>query len=399
MPLRWQVSTVAVQVGCDEPPSLAFTSSGAPAIACYAAGTSQLNDYEVGASSTWVANPVDARLNNSGDVGCTLAFHHDRPGIAYTVNGATSGGPGELRYAHRHDSSLAFDVTHVGPALWAGSALAFNPAGHPAIVFSGAGRETVRYTVAASNVSVWTVSTVDPDGIGWDVSLAFAPDGRPAVAYTHVDQTWLIKYAVLNGARWTVETVGEGDGSVSLGFDSSGSPIIIYHVLQPMAVMCARRSPSAWQVTKVVDWGYSPSLAFTPTGDPAIAYVDLFYDAAVKYAVCRNGWTHHLVDQPVKQQAAHRGWYYWYSPSLAFNPVTGEPAIAYFQYDTACIKYAVGRVGARGLGEIITDFVTTLARMSTRWTRPRPPRPLPPDRERFQRTASAPSGDQPATGV
>ena len=209
-------------------------------------------------------------------------------------------------------------------------------------------------------------------------------------------QTGLIKYAVFDGGQWTVETVAKGDDSPSLGFDSSGYPIIIYGVRSPMAVMCARRGPSAWHITKVVDWGYSPSLAFTPAGDPAIAYVDLVYDTAVKYAVYKNGWKHYLVDQPVKQQAAAQGWYYWYYPSLAFNPVTGEPAIAYFQYDTACIKYAVGRIVPRDFGDIVTDIVTALARMVARWRRPWPHTPLPLERERFRCPASA-DGGEPAS--
>jgi hypothetical protein len=61
MPLRWQVSYVAVWVGWDEPPSLAFTSTGAPGIACYASDSSQLNFYEVNANGFWVASPSTPR--------------------------------------------------------------------------------------------------------------------------------------------------------------------------------------------------------------------------------------------------------------------------------------------------------------------------------------------------
>lgn len=391
MPIRWQVSYVAVWVGWDEPPSLAFRSSGAPGIACYASGSAQLNFYEVNANGYWVANPVDAQVNNSGDVSCSLAFHFNRPAIAYCVYDGFPAQPDVLRYAHR-SGSLAFDIEGAGPALWSGSSLAFAPNGHPSIAFYNANPGGTGHRQAGSNLSVWTGSTVDPKGSGGDISLAFTPTGHPAIAYkSHTDdgKTGLIKYAVFDGSHWTVETVAKGDNSPSLGFDSSGYPIVIYGVRNPMAVMCARRGPSAWHITKVVDWGYSPSLAFTPAGDPAIAYVDLVYDAAVKYAVYRNGWTHYLVDQPVKQQAAAQNWYYWYHPSLAFNPVTGEPAIAYFQYDTACIKYAVGRIVRRDFGDILTDLVTAMARMVARWRRPRPPTSLPPDRERFGRAAPA----------
>jgi hypothetical protein len=49
---------------------------------------------------------------------------------------------------------------------------------------------------------------------------------------------------VFDGGQWSTETVAEGDDSPSLGFDSSGYPIIFFGVRYPMAVMCARRGPS-----------------------------------------------------------------------------------------------------------------------------------------------------------
>jgi hypothetical protein len=228
---------------------------------------------------------------------------------------------------------------------------------------------------------VWTSSTVDENARSSDVSLAFTPEGRPAIAYSGA----LIKYAVFDSGQWIIESVIKGGESPSLGFDSSGSPMIVYGSRSPLALMCARRSASGWKISKITDWGYSPSLAFTPAGDPAIAYIDLVYDAAVKYAVYKNGWKHYVVDRPVKQQAARNDWYYWYYPSLAFNPVTGEPAIAYFQYDTSCIKYAVGRVFPRGLGDLLSDLIAALSHLVSRGARSSPPPSLPTEPERFQR--------------
>src|SRR5437762_2200232 len=195
MPLRWQVSYVAVRVGWDEPPSLAFTSFGAPGIACYASDSHQLNFYEVNANGDWVANPVDAQVNNSGDVSCSLAFHFNRPAIAYCVYDGIPGQPDILRYAHRR-GSVAFSVTEVGPARWSGSSLAFAPNGHPSIAFYNANPGGTGYRQAGSNVSVWTGSTVDPKGSAGDISLAFTPTGHPAIAYKgHTDDgTGLIKY-------------------------------------------------------------------------------------------------------------------------------------------------------------------------------------------------------------
>src|SRR5690349_12306347 len=162
MPLRWQVSYVAVWVGWDEPPSLAFTSTGAPGIACYASGSSQLNFYEVNANGFWVANPVDSQVNNSGDVSCSLAFHFNRPSIAYCVSDGFPAQPDLLRYAHR-DGLLAFNVTDVGPARWSGSSLAFAN-GHASIAYYNANPGGTGYRQAGSNTSVWTGSNVDPKG-------------------------------------------------------------------------------------------------------------------------------------------------------------------------------------------------------------------------------------------
>jgi hypothetical protein len=133
----WQVSYVGVWVGWDEPPSLAFKSSGAPAIACYASGSSHLHLYEMNAKNGyWVPHLVDAQLNHSGDVSCSLAFHFDRPSISYCVFGG-SAAPGELRYAHR-GSTLAWTTGLVCPAQWSGSSLAFAPNRHPSIAFYNA---------------------------------------------------------------------------------------------------------------------------------------------------------------------------------------------------------------------------------------------------------------------
>lgn len=167
--------------------SLAFTSTGAPGIACYASGSNQLNFYEVNANGYWVAKPVDSQVNNSGDVSCSLAFHFNRPAIAYCVYDGFPAQPDVLRYAHR-GLSLPFGVTQVGPAQWLGSSLAFAPNGHPSIAFYNANPGGTGYCQAGSNVSVWPGSTVDPKGGGGDISLALTPTSQPAIAYMgHTD--------------------------------------------------------------------------------------------------------------------------------------------------------------------------------------------------------------------
>ena len=240
----------------------------------------QLNFYEVNANGYWVANAVDAQVNNSGDVSCSLAFHFNRPAIAYRVYDGFPAQPDVLRYAHR-GGSLAFSVTQVGPARGSGSSLAFAPNGHPSIAFYKANPGGTGYLQAGSNLSVWTGSTVDPKGSGVNISLAFTqPVTRPLPTRSCTTGTLGSSNTPCSTARigpskrWPRATT-----SPSLGFDSSGPRSSFmggyFSDPQPPAVMCARRGPSAWQISKVVDWADSPSLAFTPAGDPAIAYVDL----------------------------------------------------------------------------------------------------------------------------
>lgn len=79
---------------------------------------------------------------------------------------------------------------------------------------------------------------VDPKASS-DVSLAFAPSGQPAVAYTvpasNAPHEPIVKYAVFDGAHWTIETVGKGY-SPSLAFDPDGQPAVAYERrIEPIA--------------------------------------------------------------------------------------------------------------------------------------------------------------------
>ena len=77
----------------------------------------------------------------------------------------------------------------------------------------------------------WTLSTVDSAGsVGEFTSLAFGPDGQPAISY-YDNATGDLKFARFNGSTWTLTTL-DSTGSVgldtSLAFGPDGLPAISY---------------------------------------------------------------------------------------------------------------------------------------------------------------------------
>ena len=173
--------------------------------------------------------------------------------------------------------------------------------------------------------------------------------------------TPLIKYAVFDGAHWTVETrrrTGDDSPSLALRFRPD-PPIIVYAVHDPMAVMYARR-----ELIGLAYYARSSTGATTrrsPLRRRAIPRSPMSIWSTTPPSNMPSTKTAGSIIWLISRSNSRppsQGWYYWYYPSLAFNPVTGEPAIAYFQYDTGCIKYAVGRILPRDFGDIVTDIVT-----------------------------------------
>jgi hypothetical protein len=78
----------------------------------------------------------------------------------------------------------------------------------------------------------WNLATVDSAGsVGSYTSLAFGPDGQPAISYFDSTNNDL-KFARFNGSSWTSTTV-DSAGSVgqytSLAFGPDGQPAISYY--------------------------------------------------------------------------------------------------------------------------------------------------------------------------
>ena len=85
---------------------------------------------------------------------------------------------------------------------------------------------------AAGQALPWNISTVDSGVIvGQHTSLAFGPDGQPAISY-YDGTNGHLKFARYNGSSWLPAKVVNSDGDAgvftSLAFGPDGQPAIFY---------------------------------------------------------------------------------------------------------------------------------------------------------------------------
>ena len=250
-------------------------------------------------------------------------------------------GCGALKYAVYNGKSWVISTVDVGHE----PSLVFSPGGQPAISYTAPAWRAQLLKYAAYNGKSWTLSTVDRTQTGGEFSsLAFSPEGQPAISYWSWDRSSL-QYAIYNGKSWALSSVSSlSNGwlssvghSTSLAFSPEGQPAISY--LQEVARLAPHGAKDAhkfaiydreygWQLSIIDSVNFAgdfSSLAFSPGGQPAIAYrhVSGRYDNSnLKYALYNGeSWDLSTVDS---SGAVGQG-----DISLAFGP-GGQPAISYF---------------------------------------------------------------------
>jgi hypothetical protein len=288
----WQLITIDKGGLCGEYPSAAITSTGDFVISTFANGNLKLlRSNNNSGSITWSSEVVDAQ----GIVGefCSLALdHNDNPIIAYY-------------------DSIALDLK-----------------------------------IARYDGSSWHREFVDSGYIssGRQASLDIGPDNNPAIAYIHVDpdgKTVVLRFARFDGTNWNYESFPavkpSGGSNLSLKFAPDGNPAIAYSELSPQEVIYLKYNGTSWDASSIdqtISGGLYPSLCFDNNGLPGIAYYAVkslgiwsMYDLRYSHF---DGveWSHVIVDIGIRSNDTG------YFPSLKYDP-DGHPCISYFEWGNA----------------------------------------------------------------
>jgi hypothetical protein len=269
----------------------------------------------------------------------SLAYDHQgNPGIAFF-----DGVADDLRYARRVPGvgwvSAAIDMAGF---VGSNASLAYDRSERPAISYYDATLGDLKF--ARFNGSAWVIETVDAIGdVGYETCLAFDLLGRPAISYYDFTATSL-KYvydtdgdfSLMDEAPVTVVDAFDDGNMTSLAFDPLNRPMIAHYDSTNDDLRFSVEEPGTGWATTTVDstgnTGRLPSIAIDPdTGFPAIAYRD---STAIdlRYAAWDgDSWNLTTVDSIGSVGD---------SPSLAFDPADGNPAIAYFDTTNADLKLA-----------------------------------------------------------
>ncbi|MEX0611586.1 MAG: PEP-CTERM sorting domain-containing protein [Pirellulales bacterium] len=239
--------------------------------------------------------------------------------------------------------TAAFELANFNFMAGADRSLAYDHHGNPGIVFYDDAAHDLRYAQRVPGGG-WVHSTIDTGGdVGWYPSLAYDRYERPAISY--FDRTNLrLKYARFDGSAWQTESVeifgGFAGIYTSLAFDLLGRPAIAYHDATNTSLKYVQDIDGDFSllgetpVTVVNEFseGRFASLVFDPLNRPMIAHQDgtSFH---LRFSVQEPGigWVTATIDS-----TGSTGWH----PSIAIDPDTGFPAIAYFDDTNDQLRYA-----------------------------------------------------------
>jgi hypothetical protein len=213
------------------------------------------------------------------------------------------------------------------------TSLAFTPDGHPAIAFN----EDYDLIYGVFDGEAWAFTRLG--GVEGEITLAFTPSGQPAICHVDLDgdigEELVLRYTEFDGATWSTDILGEVAGEAcSLAFTPQGDPAVSYFA-PGGDLIYAVFDGGAWQYSTIDSGGDSSgstSLGFTPGGQPAIGYC--IND--IKYAVFDGAsWAISTVEDLVSTPLSHSG-----RTSLAFSP-EGWPAISFYDDPSGSIRYAI----------------------------------------------------------
>lgn len=225
-------STTSVETGlAGYHSSLAFTPGGQPAIAhTVYLNTNALLRYVVFNGTSWQLTTVDTLPSSGHGPDPSLKFTPGgQPAIAYTDRTNA-----DLRYAVFNGTTWQLSTVDDYGNTGFYPSLAFSPAGQPAIAYIDQTNNVLRYAVLIG--TSWDCRTADSSS-GAYPSLAFSPGGQPSIVRTALLTNTVgavqTRFSTFNGASWQSDAIAFDGSSYfhsipSLAFTPDGQPAVAY---------------------------------------------------------------------------------------------------------------------------------------------------------------------------
>jgi hypothetical protein len=236
------------------------------------------------------------------------------------------GGLSNIASGTTEASGWSVEIVESGVGFY--NAMVFDSSDNPAIGYSAG--DAVKLAHWNSVTESWDTEIVQSGSdLAPGIDLAYDSNGKPALSYGW-GKLWFAHY---DGTTWNTEVLEKRQANndvTCLVYDSSGNPNIAYRTTgrNSAALKLATWNGNSWDL-QIVDAGAGArynSLAFDASGNPAIAYsddvdLDNMLDT-LKYAHWNGeSWDITTVETGVMG--------YGVFATLAFDPITGYPAIAH----------------------------------------------------------------------
>ena len=276
-------------------PTFAFAPDGTPYAAYRDGSAIVVKSYAGGTWSTVVSNTTLATVSSTSYT--SLAFAPDgTPYLAYLNANSI---PTLMRYVTTAPATIpewAAVGTLTGAATYI--SLAFAPDGSPYLAYRNASSKAtvMRYDASAATPAWSAVGAADfSTGAASYLSLVFAPDGSPYLAYSDAsatNQATMMHYA---GGAWSaVGTASTGAATyTSLSFAPDGSPYLAYINGSNQATVM-KYAAAAWSAVGSVSSSGTDtftSLSIAPDGTPFLAYNNSSLGVATMKSYNGTNWT------------------------------------------------------------------------------------------------------------
>lgn len=271
----------------------------------------------------------------------------DSATVAYTRSG-------DLRFGRRGPTGWTLETVDSGGVGGNDLGMAYDLSGNPAIAYGvwsnkQGGQRTLK--LARWDGAAWQIETIVTNSvsIGFFADVEFDPStGEPAVAFTgdQDDDGWLdtLHVARSTPSGWQIDLVETGSRGTGGDCDLAFAPMAPFDLTvafrrdnrpDPEQVVVATRASDGTYALETVDEGNDCSLAFDAAGVAHMAYftwIQYIKNGMNSKRVARReagGWVIEEVARGFKTART----------SIAFEPLTGEPAISCGDRDG--LRYAV----------------------------------------------------------